>query len=479
MVCEIDRVHKNIEEHKLIDEIIQKFCSATASKVNNSKCLCIKFNPARTADTLYPLLTYGHSERYLGFNFNHMGIQSKVFEINDRLQILMKQNKTISSTLKGRSAILKSYLLSQLTYHLYINHIAESKKMEDAASDYLFSKKWLMSKTRAGCDIDKGGLNFWDLKLRCSAQKAWVYENHLKNYEDSKLNKISSPFTMAWLLEAQKNRLSHIHKTCRKAWQLLFKTKDIPTSHTPTPAFDKQVKLKQLYTRMKDIQNPNWNTFKPTPGQKVLMEKWNCDALPFDKIKNIKLIKGRDLVWRYLLKAIPKRYEDKCIHCKNTRESSEHLFFTCPKMKPKCQLITDIIATEANLGQIKWEEAILKRLDNILIANLIASIMEILWSIRNNLKFNNSKGSITTELVKYKMKIAQETAWNGTLTRINKLIRKSLITKEQENQTNLKKKIIVNLERFSKNWNSPLMQITLPDHLQEYQTLASFFLTRV
>ncbi|KAN0032964.1 hypothetical protein ACTA71_011171 [Dictyostelium dimigraforme] len=149
---------------------------------------------------------------------------------------------------------------------------------------------------------------------------------------------------------------------------------------------------------MKDVQNPNWNTFKPTPGQKVLMEKWNCDALPFDKIKNIKLIKGRDLVWRYLLKAIPKRYEDKCIHCKNTRESSEHLFFTCPKMKPKCQLITDIIATEANLGQIKWEEAILKRLGNILIANLIASIMEILWSIRTNLKFNNSKGSITTEL---------------------------------------------------------------------------------
>ncbi|KAN0032963.1 hypothetical protein ACTA71_011170 [Dictyostelium dimigraforme] len=163
-------IAENIEEHKLIDEIIQKFCSATASKVNNS------------------------NERYLGFNFNHMGIQSKVFEINDRLQILMKQNKTISSTLKGRSAILKSYLLSQLTYH-----IAESKKMEDAASDYLFSKKWLMSKTRAGCDIDKGGLNFWDLKLRCSAQKAWVYENHLNNYEDSKLNKISSPFTMAWL----------------------------------------------------------------------------------------------------------------------------------------------------------------------------------------------------------------------------------------------------------------------------------------
>ncbi|KAN0040731.1 hypothetical protein ACTA71_009069 [Dictyostelium dimigraforme] len=189
---------------------------------------------------------------------------------------------------------------------------------------------------------------------------------------------------------------------------------------------------------MKDVQNPNWNTFKPTPGQKVLMEKWNCDAPPGLEISS---------------KSHPE--------------------------EPKCQPITDIIATEANLGQIKWEEAILKRLDNILIANLIASIMEILWSIRNNLKFNNSKGSITTELVKYKVKIAQETAWNGTLTRINKLIRKSLITKEQENQTNLKKKIMVNLERFSKNRNSPLMQITLPDHLQEYQTLASFFLTRV
>ncbi|KAN0042587.1 hypothetical protein ACTA71_011395 [Dictyostelium dimigraforme] len=35
------------------------------------------------------------------------------------------------------------------------------------------------------------------------------------------------------------------------------------------------------------------------------------------------------------------------------------------------------------------------------------------------------------------------------------------------------------LEIFSKNWNSPLIQITLPDHPQEYQTLASFLLTRV
>ncbi|KAN0050563.1 hypothetical protein ACTA71_003694 [Dictyostelium dimigraforme] len=50
--------------------------------------------------------------------------------------------------------------------------------------------------------------------------------------------------------------------------------------------------------------------------------------------------------------------------------------------------------------------------------------------------------------------------------------------KEQENQTNLKKKIIVNKERLSKNWNR-LMQINLQDHLQEYQTLASFFLTRL
>ncbi|KAN0030901.1 hypothetical protein ACTA71_009548 [Dictyostelium dimigraforme] len=86
-------------------------------------------------------------------------------------------------------------------------------------------------------------------------------------------------------------------------------------------------------------------------------------------------------------------------------------------MRPKCQLITDIIATEANPGQI-----------------------------RNNLKFNNSRGTISTELATYKMEIAQETAWNGTLTRINKLVRRTLTIKEQENQTNLKKKIIANLD---------------------------------
>ncbi|KAN0050641.1 hypothetical protein ACTA71_003777 [Dictyostelium dimigraforme] len=59
------------------------------------------------------------------------------------------------------------------------------------------------------------------------------------------------------------------------------------------------------------------------------------------------------------------------------------------KRNPKCQLITDIIATQANLGQAKWEDAILKRLGNILMANLIATIIE---------KENNCEDSVRTHL---------------------------------------------------------------------------------
>ncbi|KAM9999147.1 hypothetical protein ACTFIZ_002718 [Dictyostelium cf. discoideum] len=55
-------------------------------------------------------------------------------------------------------------------------------------------------------------------------------------------------------------------------------------------------------------QFPEHNKFVPTPGQKEIMTKIKSKHLPFKEIKKIINMKGRDLLWRYTLKALPKIY---------------------------------------------------------------------------------------------------------------------------------------------------------------------------
>ncbi|KAM9976966.1 hypothetical protein ACTFIR_010815 [Dictyostelium discoideum] len=71
---------------------------------------------------------------------------------------------------------------------------------------------------------------------------------------------------------------------------------------------------------------------------------------------------GRDLIWRYLIKALPKYFGELCYSCGET-ESSEHIFFNCKLIQPICNKIySRLTSITNNTNYGVWSESILERL---------------------------------------------------------------------------------------------------------------------
>ncbi|KAM9992448.1 hypothetical protein ACTFIY_009902 [Dictyostelium cf. discoideum] len=136
-------------------------------------------------------------------------------------------------------------------------------------------------------------------------------------------------------------------------------------------------------------------------------------------------MKGRDLLWRFTLKALPKIYNNPCPHCEED-ETSEHIFFNCKAHINNTQEIFNYILTKCGHPTHTWDVKILNQLQIALIANLIAIIIK---------------------------------------------------TKQRaEEQNKLDSLISLKLLQYSRQWNSPLHTITLPKHLKEYNnSLSSLF----
>ncbi|KAN0027675.1 hypothetical protein ACTFIU_010648 [Dictyostelium citrinum] len=136
------------------------------------------------------------------------------------------------------------------------------------------------------------------------------------------------------------------------------------------------------------LQYPEFNAFSPTPGQKLILNAIGRTQLPFEAIKKIKTIKGKDLLWRFVLKALPKVYNTICSHC-NVRESAENIFFKCKSHLQTTQLILDHIQNKIGGQKIIWNIKILNHLDIAITENTIALLFEYIWRKRN--KFNHEK----------------------------------------------------------------------------------------
>ncbi|KAM9987142.1 hypothetical protein ACTFIY_011560 [Dictyostelium cf. discoideum] len=105
----------------------------------------------------------------------------------------------------------------------------------------------------------------------------------------------------------EKNQLQ-LHLQCKKAWIQLRTPRHKQTHYENLP------KLKKIYEDIMTIKAPEHNKFIPTPGQKEILTKINSKHLPFKEIKRIINMKGRDLLWRFTLKALPKIYNIPCPH---------------------------------------------------------------------------------------------------------------------------------------------------------------------
>ncbi|KAM9947696.1 hypothetical protein ACTFIT_001026 [Dictyostelium discoideum] len=425
----------NIEDADKMDMKVIKFCQATAAKINDNKCVCITKNPK--IKTKYKTIGAKEEERYLGFFFNRKGVISKVDDTVNKLENLTKCYSSVSSTLKGRITILKSYLLSQLTFQLYINEINDIKKLENVNANMLFKgDRWAISKERSRRDYEIGGLELWNMATRSNAQKAWIYEQYLREKDDQNC----PPHMEVWKSEKE-NSLSRIHIKCWKAWK-----------------------------NMMDIKYKGWNKHQPTTGQKLIQKNINHPILPFREARSITTIKGRDLAWRYLLKALPKHHGENCHSCKE-EESSMHIFFECKSIKQNIDSIYQKVCKDSNnTYHGPWSEKVLGKLLTPFSSNLIGAIMESIWCIFLccEIKFNDNTTIITENQIIHKIKKARDAEWDRTRKIVEKQLRQELRCTDNRESINRTASIKRRLEKFSHNWNSKLMTINIPEHFIPY-----------
>ncbi|KAM9954691.1 hypothetical protein ACTFIW_003291 [Dictyostelium discoideum] len=429
----------NFMDHFLMNEWIKKFCQATSAKINQSKCSCITFK--WNTRTLYTVIK--SNERYLGFDFNNKGIKSKINTISDNIRAKLITWNSTSSTYMGRLIMAKTYALSQLTLHTYINTTSQHNGIENEIVKFVFNTKSKnsLSLQRRQNNYINGGLNLWNLKIRELAQKAWIFERYLHQ----RVNNTPSSYIKLWEEELKNNNNNNnntttnqiqLHWQCKQAWTQLKTPQNKQTHYEHLP------KLKKTYEDMMTIKSPEHNKFIPTPSQKEIMTKINSKHLPFKEIKKIINMKGRDLLWRYTLKALPKIYNAPCKQC-GEDETSEHIFFNY--IKP---------ATIA------------------LIANLIAIIFEKIWHKRNTLIHDEKEIIIHRQQVIRELIKTQRAAWERTQSVINKILR--FKSKQQsEDQNKADSLISLKLLQFSRQWNSPLHSITLPKHLKKFNNSLS------
>ncbi|KAM9980051.1 hypothetical protein ACTFIZ_006304 [Dictyostelium cf. discoideum] len=455
----------NFMDHLLMNEWIKKFCQATSAKINQSKCSCITFK--ENTKTLYTIIK--SNERYLGFDFNNKGIKSKINTISDNIRAKLATWNTTSSTYMGRLIMAKTYALSQLTFHTYINTTSQHNSIENNIVKFVFNTKTKnsLSLQRRQNSYTNGGLNIWNLKIRELSQKAWIFERYLHQ----SANNTPSSYIELWKEELKSNtntneqNQTQLHWQCKQAWTLLKTPNNKQTHYEYLP------KLKKIYEDMMTNQFPQHNKFVPTPGQKEIMTKIKSKHLPFKEIKKIINMKGRDLLWRYTLKALPKIYNKPCQQC-GENETSEHIFFNCKAHNKNTQEIFNHILTKCGHATQTWDVKILNHLQIPLIANLIAILFEKIWHKRNKLNHDEIVLTIHKEQIIQELIKTQRAAWERTQSIISKTLRiKS--KKRSEEQNKLDSLISQKLLQFSRQWNSPLHSITLPKHLKIYNNSLS------
>ncbi|KAN0015464.1 hypothetical protein ACTFIU_008195 [Dictyostelium citrinum] len=102
------------EEIMKINTKIQKYCSATSSSLNKEKTVMIAIGD-KPHDLPFQESTV--PERYLGLNFTKTGLNSKFNTLIQEMKNNLIKWKSQAITMKAKMAILKTYVLSKLTYH--------------------------------------------------------------------------------------------------------------------------------------------------------------------------------------------------------------------------------------------------------------------------------------------------------------------------------------------------------------------------
>ncbi|KAM9940819.1 hypothetical protein ACTFIT_007334 [Dictyostelium discoideum] len=156
------------------------------------------------------------------------------------------------------------------------------------------------------------------------------------------------------------------------------------------------------YLKKKQLKIALFHSKKKIDRYIQVKRKINHPTLPFREARSITTIKGRDLAWRYLLKALPKHHGENCHSCKE-EESSMHIFFECKSIKQDIDSIYQKVCKDYNnIYHGPWSEKVLGKLLTPFSSNLIGAIMESIWYRRNQIKFNDNTTIITENQIIHK-----------------------------------------------------------------------------
>ncbi|KAN0043399.1 hypothetical protein ACTA71_011051 [Dictyostelium dimigraforme] len=465
---------KSTKELKEINQKIQNYCIGTTSSLNQDKTVMIAIGDKP------PDLPFKESvipERYLGLNFTNKGLNSKINSIIQDMKKSLMIWKSQAITMKAKMSILKTYVLSKLTYHQYIDclnrdQIEEINNMtrwflfSSVKNKYTEEKKYrtMMKIDRAFGDWNEGGIKLWDIEQRQIAFKIW-YINRLLNINfNNECNTLQE-----WYMHQLENKKakSESLKEMMNYWSL-YRQKFHPIHNKLTSLpdcirnpKDKPLELKEIYNQ---LMKEKYKSPRRTEGQKEWAERYNI-AIPnvFVNINKISHQKGRNTLFRFFSRTLPGINYERNTTCKicdiHFSDPYNHLFFQCKEIKSKEKTI---ISTINKLSFIKIQRWSIETLDisrynrtEKVFPNLIGIVIHQIWKIICFKLFNEDENKLEP---KFELQIIESELSN--LIEIEKFITLKKIKHEEAILRNTNQDLFK--YKFNKSWQTPVNPNPLP-----------------
>ncbi|EAL71983.1 hypothetical protein DDB_G0269266 [Dictyostelium discoideum AX4] len=459
--------NNSAEELKLVLDKINNYCLGTSSKLNQEKTvmICIGNIPPNL-----PFKISEAPERYLGLNFTKVGLNSKITSIINSIKDSLNNWKSQATTIRAKMTIVKTYALSRLSYHQYLDSLNESHitELNNIIKWFLFSAikntyteehkyRTLMTMDRAYGDWKEGGIKMWDLGIRQVAFKVWNMNRLLHIIKIKACNILQE-----WYMEQISNS-KYISIGLR---EMVDRWKDFRNNFAPQHnklkslpdcikgQNKKPLQLKEIYNM---LITHKYKSIRKTDGQKNLISINNINIPSiFQHINHISHQKGRNTLFRFFSRSLPGiNYERNvpCKICNNIiRDPYTHLFIDCMQVK---EIENIIISTFNNLSFFKIRNWDLNSLDisktnkkERIYPNLIGIIIHQLWRIICHKLFNQDESKTPPSF--------DPTLIEKELTNLIKIEKFILIKKIERSETiyklNNRDQLIIN---FNTSWHNP------------------------
>lgn len=361
-------VNSSVEDLNRVREKIKSYCKGTSSSLNDDKTVMIA--TGTNIPTNLPYKLSEAPERYLGLNFTGKGLDSKINQIIKEMKEQLSNWKKEGYTLRSKMAILKTYTLSKLTYHCYIDCLndAQISQIMNVSKWFIFSSikntfnedenyRTMMTMDRAYAEWEQGGIKLWDLKLRQEAFKIWNlnrllclhHDNNVSEFQEWYIKQIKNKKIVSDILRPQVDAWENYRQDHARSTPELRKLKDeigdIKIVNGIRNDHNQPIKLRDIY---KNLTIKKYNSrVRRTDGQSNLQLDLNLQGI-FPRIARIVHHKGRNTFFRFFARCLPginhQRKRCPLNECSLTfSDPYIHFFFNCKLSTKHCNEIVPIV----------------------------------------------------------------------------------------------------------------------------------------